>query len=180
MLEPRWFVLTLAWGLSACATSDRLGYTVVRATAAFDASGLRSSDNLYPWYRGPTAPGEIVVSNACGFVTFKYEAAALADYLSNSVAVHWSLAGYRVLSGEWCQISPFVFDHDTLVRYRIWNGTRYLLASAPVLTDDAGSAFVEDAAFISDYELEHGGPQRLQDPGCCIKRLFLRDLKDAR
>jgi hypothetical protein len=136
MTRARWFTLTLLCGFYACATPDRRGYSVVKSTVALDAHRLGLSNNLYPWYHGSTS-GEIVVSNACGFVNFTYEASSLSDYLAKPT-VPWSPAPFQVLTGEWCQIRPFVFDHDTLVRYRLWYGTYYLLAAAPILRDDVG------------------------------------------
>ena len=181
MKKRRWLVLALASGLCACATTtEHSAYSVIRSTDAFDARGRNPSNNLYPWFRGGTKPGEIVVSNACGFVSFEYKAAALADYVADPSSVHWSQDTYLVLTGEWCQIRPFVFDLDTLVHYRIWNGARYLLSSAPIHKDDSGSPFVDDVAFISSYEFEHSGAQRLLDPTCCAKRIYLRDLEHAR
>jgi hypothetical protein len=174
MLNTRWFAVTLATVLAACTSSEQISYSVVKGTVAIDARGVPSPNNLYPWVRA--APGEVIVSNACGFVTAQYRTATLHDYLFSPTGVHWSVIPYQVQIGEWCSIRPVVIDGDTLIRYRLWKGRHYSLGAAPILNDDAGGPFVENETFIAEYEAGLERDPLLPEQ----KRLFLRDVSDPR
>jgi len=163
--------------LASCATRDVTGYEIVRSTLAVGAVARASAGkNLYPWERNEAAPGEILISNACGFVDLVYAVEPLSKYVSAPDKALGTPTSYRALSGEWCEVRDFSFNWPTLVHFRTWRGVKYLLSSAPISRDAGGPPYVSDRGFISDLERERWGPKRLEDPTCCVKRIYLADL----
>ena len=55
--------------------------------------------------------------------------------------------------GEWCKVQEFVLEHTSLVRFRNFNGTNYILDTAPIFSDGDGEPFIATRSFIEESEL---------------------------
>jgi hypothetical protein len=142
------FILALAFPFGAVATDD-LEFAVVSGVETFQR--LKKTSNLYPWEHA--APGEIVISNACGFARVKYyrvETPGFARIYENRNLQRWDAL---VLLGEWCQIKEFILEGLTLVAYRKWKGEDYIVSFAELFVDRSERLYVEDVHFIEESGL---------------------------
>ena len=130
---------------------------VVLRTLSITKLDTELTGNLSPWYGAP-GKDEIIVSNSCGFAEYSYSAVALEGYkgyLSEEydeiLLPEMKARGHL---GEWCSLSPFLFESATLVTVGTWNNVRYILWYAEIHSDTEDSEYIVDPEFIESESLE--------------------------
>lgn len=145
-----------------CATipNDEMRYFVVDSVVA--AKRLESAElgeNIFPWeklqYQKELEPGEIVISNSCGFARFIYEGVDLSGFPESEE--DWeSPSRFEALFhlGEWCRLGDALFEHSTLLLVRYWRAQAYVIDSADIHWTDEYKAYIVDTAFIESEGLK--------------------------
>jgi len=113
--------------------------------------------NLSPWY-GLPAESELITSNSCGFAEYSYVAVALERYdeyinATDDEVLPTELKARGQL-GEWCALSPYLFESPTVVTLGYWNGVPHVLWHADIHFDTHDSEYIVDPEYIENASLE--------------------------
>jgi len=132
-----------------------VGYAVVYdgAVAMRKPSAAEGGGGLidYPWW--PDLPRFA----ACGFAQIEFNETPVQQPRARYEDEPRRRGTYRVMLGEWCVVADALLEaHERvqhLIRYREWNGKKYLLYHAQVYQDDAGAEYVAESDFIESNDL---------------------------
>ena len=113
--------------------------------------------NLSPWY-GLPAESDLVVSNSCGFADYTYvtvKPERYDEYLNGTydLGPHSEVKARGQL-GEWCALSPYLFESPTIVTIGFWKDVPHILWSAEIHSDTHDSEYIVDPEYIENASLE--------------------------
>ena len=149
-------VVFCLWPLVSVATQEpnRAELFVVSNTFSVARLDKASTGNLYPW-TVPESDLEIIVSNSCGFAAYTYIGFDLNAYINRTKHEDADPTARRISArgrlGEWCTLSTYLFENDTLVVLGYWEDLIYVIGFADIYTDSDNTEYILDRDFIEEY-----------------------------